>query len=357
MGLFNKSDYQKKCEYRIKKLCGGMTPSDEFMRKARPYKYELNPTNIYEKKVLKLECINQTLKYEDIEERLDELLHLDCETLYNQLYKKYNEDTSIYKTQEDIEKSMGDEYSQEYYAKLAKKKAKYNVKMQKVESIREKGRQKELDVYSKYNIFNGTLAEVILPEKEIVTRYVDNRFSRAVAVKYFGTIGLAIKDEIVEEEVNRSIKTILKVVDKGIVFKNAQKDGKDLRIPYEAIISVEPIKNDDLKITLLENQMILVRFDISEIWDYTKNKNLINNQFMSVVNSKAKGKELEDEGWEVYSDDTDLIPSESHLLENEYSQINEDISKAPEKIYCSQCGHENDYDSNFCVNCGLTLEK
>lgn len=121
MGLFkNKSDYQRQCEAKIKELCGGFLSNDEFVQRAVKFNHESSKANTFEKSVLKHECEDGTLTLEGIEDRLDELLQLDCETLDLKIRSSQKQDTSKFKTQLDIERFMGDEYAVKYHEKMAK---------------------------------------------------------------------------------------------------------------------------------------------------------------------------------------------------------------------------------------------
>lgn len=125
MGLFkNKSDYQRQCEAKIKELCGGFLPNDEFVKRAVKFNHESSKANTFEKSVLKHECEDGTLTLEGIEDRLDELLQLDCETLDLKIRSNQKQDTSKFKTQLDIERFMGDEYAVKYHEKITKKAGK-----------------------------------------------------------------------------------------------------------------------------------------------------------------------------------------------------------------------------------------
>lgn len=125
MGLFkNKSDYQRQCEAKIKELCGGFLPNDEFVKRAVKFNHESSKANTFEKSVLKHECEDGTLTLEGIEDRLDELLQLDCETLDLKIRSSQKQDTSKFKTQLDIERFMGDEYAVKYHEKITKKAGK-----------------------------------------------------------------------------------------------------------------------------------------------------------------------------------------------------------------------------------------
>ncbi|MDD5960113.1 MAG: hypothetical protein PUC09_05635 [Methanobrevibacter wolinii] len=103
MGIFSrKTEEEKKNDEILKELLGGFTSNDAFKEKLE--KHELNPytANTYYKKVLQHELKNKKLKPKNIEKRLDELLDLDVELLYNK-FKNFGLDTSNFKTQKDID--------------------------------------------------------------------------------------------------------------------------------------------------------------------------------------------------------------------------------------------------------------
>lgn len=99
--------YQKRCNEKIKQLCGGFTSSDSFVERAKRYRIADRYTATYEKHILKFECKYGRLKYEDIEKRLNQLLQMDTVTLLDIMA---DEDTSKFKTQRDIEEHMGEGY-------------------------------------------------------------------------------------------------------------------------------------------------------------------------------------------------------------------------------------------------------
>lgn len=61
----------------------------------------------------------------------------------------------------------------------------------------------------------------------------------------------------VHKEHNIQRKTILRVAEKGLVFEKANNDGSDYRLPWEEIISIEPVTKS-LKITLPQVKITLV---------------------------------------------------------------------------------------------------
>lgn len=374
MSVFDKkSSEYKLCEEKIKNLCGGFIPNDNFRNRACKYKSEDNPSNSYEKSILKHECKNQTLPFENIESRLNELLQLDAKTLDLKI-RMEGMDTSKFKTQEDIEKFMGPDYTQKYHNKLAKRERK-----------REKQEEKKFKAIREHNIFSGVKANIIFPEKEIKLKYVDNTITRGFATRYFGIWGLAIGDEIKQEEENRSVTTLLQVVEKGIVLKNASRDGKDLRIPYESIICVEK-RNQFLDLILLENQVINIKFDFGMFSLSTKE--FVDGYFMEIINSRACGKQFEEDGWGLEHEDSgNNLNSDSNLknyddadellkwyelyekgviTSEEFQQKKNEIMDGIEIssaesnnennylsfIFCTNCGARISSDSKFCTNCG-----
>ena len=108
-------DYQKRCDKKIKELCGGFTPNDNFKKRVKKFKVDDDQSNTYEKHILRFECKYGLLKYENIENRLDELLQMDVETLSG---LRASQNTSKFKTQKDIEDFMGEGYESKFKGTL-----------------------------------------------------------------------------------------------------------------------------------------------------------------------------------------------------------------------------------------------
>ena len=137
MGLFSKkSAEEKRAEDRIDELCGGFLPNDLFKNKLAINNLGENTPNSNYKKILKNEIKNNTLRYEDIEKRLDELLKLDADALNFKILIKGN-DTSLFKTQQDINNFLGDKYTQKHNKSVEKN-------LKKEMKKKEKERQKEI---------------------------------------------------------------------------------------------------------------------------------------------------------------------------------------------------------------------
>ncbi|MBR2858203.1 SHOCT domain-containing protein [bacterium] len=121
-GLFSrKSSEEKEFEIKLKELCGGTFPNDAFEERAREHGTLTGvggtaPANTNYKKVLKAEFKAGTLKIEDMENRLDELFELDVQTLDLKIRMK-NKDTSVFKTQEDLNNLFGEDYAEKFRRK------------------------------------------------------------------------------------------------------------------------------------------------------------------------------------------------------------------------------------------------
>ena len=144
-----------------------------------------------------------------------------------------------------------------------------------------------------YNIFEGIFAWVTFPDKQLKVS-TSSGVTRGVATLAFGLIGLAATSGIKQKEKFRELKTTFQIVDKGIVFKNATLDGKDLRIPYDNIIGAQRAKDDDLVITLLENQEIYIFFSNFRKIEYRK---FVVQHVIDTINERACGAQYEESGW------------------------------------------------------------
>ena len=178
----------------------------------------------------------------------------------------------------------------------------------------------EEEVLAEFNIFEGINCNVIFPftEIKIGTR---GGAARGAATLAFGIIGLAATSGVKQKKEKKEMITDVQVVDKGIVFKKATKDNKDLRIPYENIVFAE--KHTRYKfgmiIKLLENQDIEV---IVKTGAKNLNENtVVRDHFLEILNQRAKGKEFEEEGWGL--DYASNENSNTEQTENNTSLIDE----------------------------------
>lgn len=166
----------------------------------------------------------------------------------------------------------------------------------------EKQRQFAERTLERYNVFEGIKCEVILPEKQLKTSSKSGA-TKGLATFAFGFLGYAAASGTSQNEESRQVKTILQIVDKGIVFKNGNMDGSDIRIPYGEIVKMmvpEPNKSSDSGIgiiTLLENKIIIVMPYMSFDAKY-----VVLNHIWDIINEKAYGVENEEPGWGLYSE-------------------------------------------------------
>lgn len=114
-----------------------------------------------------------------------------------------------------------------------------------------------------YDVHKGVSCHVIFPEKELKIK-TQNPAMKGMAAWSWGVVGLAMTSGVTTEEKRKSLDTVIQVAEKGVVMKNAQSDGRDLRIPFTNIIRVTDDKyvngkySDYLRLILLENQIIQI---------------------------------------------------------------------------------------------------
>lgn len=282
MGFFSKkTQYQKDCEKRIDELCGGFFYNDAFKNRAALYKDTTVLSNDNEKSILKHECESGNLMIDDIETRLDELLQLDCRALELTIRTLKKQDTSRFKTQRDIEDFLGPEYVMEYNHKRQEINAKKDIK--------------RVGVSSKYDLLLGVNVEVIFP-----------------------SVGLKIDNVFVDVFNEQAFKTEMVVDSNQVTFRNSLKDLSDLNIPFTIIFSADRVDSDYLGINLIENQQIQIKFLIDEIWSYGEVKQLLQENFLRLMNACHDGD-------------------------------SEDRNKCPE------CGAFFDENDKFCPVCGRNL--
>ena len=165
----------------------------------------------------------------------------------------------------------------------------------------EKQRKFEEETLEKYNVFEGIECEVILPEKQLKTSGKSGA-TKGVATLAFGFIGYAAASGTSQNEENRDIKTIFQIVNNGIVFKNANMDGSDLRIPYGEIVRMTVVESKKAEengvgiITLLKNKQIIIMPR-----GHSK-RPVITNHISNILNERAYGIKNEEPGWGLDSE-------------------------------------------------------
>ena len=154
-------------------------------------------------------------------------------------------------------------------------------------------------VLEQNNVFEGVKFKVVFPSKElrIATR---SGLTRGAATLGFGLVGLAAASGIKQEEKNRTLITDFQIADKGVVFKRAAENGKDLRIPYENIVVADDISTENnpknlINLTLLENQKITLF--TSELNLYIDEDKVLRKHIISIINERACGAQYEESGW------------------------------------------------------------
>lgn len=146
-----------------------------------------------------------------------------------------------------------------------KQKSKERKEKKKIEREKKKEMTKQSMIES-YNIYKGIKFRIYLPEEEIVLKNKHDGLTKGVLTLTFGLPGLASTNGIKQEKKQKTVVSVVKVVDAGIIFHNASDDGKDIRIPFEDIISFKEQKGKHrkgwFKLTLLENQTLTMHFNM-----------------------------------------------------------------------------------------------
>ena len=179
------------------------------------------------------------------------------------------------------------------------------------------------EALEKCNIFEGLMCRVTFPDTEIRLN-TQSGWVKGAATLTLGIIGLAATSGFKQEEKNRQLVTTIQVVDKGIVFKKAAKDKKDLRIPYGDIVSAkrDPNDQDIIIIQLIENQDIKIMFFMGK-GTSLKQDFYVENHFINVINERACGDQYEEKGWglEHATAEPTEVKQESNSLLDELERL------------------------------------
>lgn len=155
----------------------------------------------------------------------------------------------------------------------------------------------------RYNVFRGIECDVVLPQKQLMISGKSGT-TKGLATLAFGLLGYAAASGTSQNEENRTVETILQIVENGIVFKNANIDGADMRIPYGDIVKMmvpDTKKTKDKAIgiiTLIENKRIIL---IPKTAD-NDGREIVLNHIWDILNEKAYGVKNEDPGWGLDSE-------------------------------------------------------
>ena len=155
-------------------------------------------------------------------------------------------------------------------------------------------------IHDKFNIYEGIDCKVQFPQKELVLK-THSGLKRGIATLGFGLVGFAATSNIKQEKQYIIKDTQLQIADKGVVFKKVTNAGKDLRIPYDNIISFTVFtqkigrrSKEYYELLLLENQSLFISLP-----DALKGNRLeiISQELVDVINGRATGKDTEEAGW------------------------------------------------------------
>ena len=355
MGLFNKkSEEQKMAENRIDELCGGFLGNDNFKLKLKENNLDVTTANTYYKNILKDEIKNKTLDYMDIESRLDELMKLDVDALDNKIRRSNKQDTSLFKTQQDINDFLGYEYVEKYIRSQNKIKAKNLEKERKEEEKRIKnlGKQNEKirKLEEKFNIDLTGKEWFECSIEEVKYSTFNNQPNRNIDTAY------VIINEDNVEILKESIWVKSNMGTRKIFYDNITSIDFDARGMFHASSSVI--------INTKSAEHIQLKF-VGE-----NNYNLLNDAFERYIKKPA---EISIVSHSSKSDDlfkyaqllkNDLISEdEFNILKNEiiYGELDSNLNdylishEEETKNFCSNCGCEVESDAKFCSSCGSKL--
>ena len=137
----------------------------------------------------------------------------------------------------------------------------------KREKYQKKQEEKIAKIREKHNIYEGIGCVVQFPREEVVLKS-HGGLTKTAATLGFGILGLAATSGIKQQKKKVFKNTFLQIADKGVIFKKVTDDGKDLRIPYDNIISFtlhvqhvgkkEVTINGQYELLLLENQSLII---------------------------------------------------------------------------------------------------
>lgn len=181
---------------------------------------------------------------------------------------------------------------------------------------------------NRYNLHKGLKFRVYLPEEEIVLKQ-HSGLTKGIVTYAFGLPGMAAISGVKQEKKQKTIKTVLQAVDAGIIFINASKDGKDIRIPFEHIVSFKN-KGEHFTLTLLENQKLelyLNEFTYDQKKKRGSELNYIYDHITETISSKATGNQnVEELKWnpDLKNNNSEIISKtkeENSSLMNELERL------------------------------------
>lgn len=185
-------------------------------------------------------------------------------------------------------------------------------------------------VLKRKNIYEGIKCIVTLPDEELIIKST-GAFTKGLATASMGLVGLAATSGVSQERRQIQKFSMMQITEKGVVFKKAGKDKKDLRVPYEDIIGAEHIDGllhdkREIFIYLLENQEIKVQINYVRGIHESRDTKLLRDHIIDIINENARGKDYEESGWGLESNQESQNPTsnddinELERLANMYNQ-------------------------------------
>ena len=151
------------------------------------------------------------------------------------------------------------------------------------------------EALAQYNIFEGVDCDVIFPDAQLrIATYIGLTRSAATLTSSF--VVLADSGSVDQNDGKIRVESVIQVANKGLIFKQATHEGKDLRIPYENVIRSDPGSGShEIIITLLENQEIAVELDYMR----PNMAKIVVDHITNNINERACGAQLEETGWHL----------------------------------------------------------
>ena len=354
MRLFSKkSEEQKMAENKIEELCGGFLGNDTFKDKLEKNNLDESTSNVYYKSILKNEIKNKTLDYENIESRLDELMKLDVDALNNKIKNK--QDTSLFKTQEDINDFLGAKYTEKHNKSIEKARVKNLKKERKEAEKRVKNFEKENDkirkLEDKFNIDLTGKEWFECSIEEVKYSTFNNQPRRNIDTAY-----VVINNDYVE------------ILKESLIIKSNMGSRK---LFYDNITSIDYDARGRLHASssMIINTKSAEHIQLKHVDE--KNYNLLHDAFenfmkkpseTTIIPQSSKADDLVKYA-ELYEKGL-ISEAEFNKMKNEiiHGESNPNFKEEVESDYkeennnfCTNCGSKVDLDAIFCPSCGNKL--
>ena len=378
MGLFNKkSEEEKKAENKINELCGGFLGNKTFKKLLEENHLSESTPNLDYKMVLKNEVKNKTLNYDNIENRLNELMKLDVDSLNNKIRMRYKEDTSLFKTQQNIDDFLGHEYAEKHNKSLEKAKAKNIEKERKRAEKEEEKRIRDLEKERKRAEKEEENRIKNLEKEKLKIKKLEDKYNITLTgKKWFECTIEEIKYSTFQNEPRRNIDHAYVIIniDNVEILKESMWIKSNMgtrKIFYENIASIDFDARGKFHASssLIINTKSAEHVQLKNVNE--KNYNLLNNAFENYIkkpqetqvvsqSSKAddlvKYAELFEKGL-ITKEEFDKMKNEViHGVSDSNVKGNVNLDyKEKNNSFCSNCGCEIEIDAKFCSSCGNKL--